>query len=206
MCLADSTNDARLVWYFAESYWFRGIGSLSEAVFSQWTNGDDSHSAPHPEPRVCESQTTQKSGLDDDYDMVTGASEEISYCSRWKPSGKQRKTCSSSQSPFRSTNTPAATEAEQISLASQQLGNNSNSRTLVTISIEVPIWWSLQPQQCPGLKRNSRNLRYLKTFSKQASKFRTIWLKKAESTTSILWWGKMRCKQSKSLATQSERI
>ena len=128
MCLAESRNDARFVWYFAESYWFRGIGSLSEAVFSQGTNGDDSQSAPHPEPRVSKSQITQKSGLDDGYDMVTGASEEISYCSRWRSSRKQRKTCSSSQSHFRSTNTLAATEVDQISLACQQLGNNSNSR------------------------------------------------------------------------------
>ena len=60
--------------------------------------------------------------------MVTGAPEESTYCSRWRSSVKERNTCFASQSHFRSKNTPETTEADQFSLAFQQLGNKSNSR------------------------------------------------------------------------------
>ena len=59
---------------------------------------------------------------------MTGAPEESTYCSRWRSSGRQRKTCSASQSHFGSKNSPETTEADQYSLAFQQLGNKSNSR------------------------------------------------------------------------------
>ena len=74
-------------------------------------------------------------------DMVTGATEEIShnphtmtatqegipYCSPTTSSGKQKKARSTSQPQFRSENTPATIEADQILLALQQLATNSNS-------------------------------------------------------------------------------
>ena len=73
--------------------------------------------------------------------MVTGATEEtrhnphtmtvtqekIPYCSPTNSSGKQKKTRSTSQPQFRSENTPATIEADQILLALQQLTTNSNS-------------------------------------------------------------------------------
>ena len=74
-------------------------------------------------------------------DMVTGATEEIRnnthtmtatqeeipYCSATTSSGKQKKARSTSQPQFRSENTPATIEADQILLALQQLATNSNS-------------------------------------------------------------------------------
>ena len=60
-------------------------------------------------------------------DMVTAVQEEIPYCSSGISSGKQKKARSTSQPPFRSENTPATIEADQILLALQQLATNSNS-------------------------------------------------------------------------------
>ena len=74
------------------------------------------------------------------HDMVTGATEqtgnyhdttdvheEVTYCSPSTSSGKQKKNRSTSQPQFRSENTPATIEADQILLALQQLTNNNNS-------------------------------------------------------------------------------
>ena len=58
--------------------------------------------------------------------MIT-TQEEISYCSPTTSSGKQKKARSTSQPQFRSENTPATIEADQILLALQQLATNSNS-------------------------------------------------------------------------------
>ena len=62
-----------------------------------------------------------------DRDMVTAVQEEIPYCSSGISSGKQKKARSTSQPQFRSENTPATIEADQILLALQQLATNSNS-------------------------------------------------------------------------------
>ena len=59
--------------------------------------------------------------------MVTGSQEEIPYCSPSTSSGKQKKARSTSQPQFRSENTPATIEADQILLALQQLATNTNS-------------------------------------------------------------------------------
>ena len=61
------------------------------------------------------------------YDMVTAVQGEIPYCSSGIPSGKQKTAPSTSQPQFRSENTPATIEADQILLALQQLPTNSNS-------------------------------------------------------------------------------
>ena len=53
--------------------------------------------------------------------------EEIPYCSTSTSSGRQKKARSTSQPQFRSENTPATLEADQILLALQQLATNSNS-------------------------------------------------------------------------------
>ena len=60
-------------------------------------------------------------------DMLTGVQEEIPYCSSGISSGKQKKARSTSQPQYRSENTPATIEADQILLALQQLVKNSNS-------------------------------------------------------------------------------
>ena len=60
-------------------------------------------------------------------DIITGVHEEVMYCSPSTSSGKQKKNRSTSQPQFRSENTPATIEADQILLALQQLANNKNS-------------------------------------------------------------------------------
>ena len=59
--------------------------------------------------------------------MVTATQEKIPYCSPTTSSGKQKKSRSTSQPQFRSDNTPATIEADQILLALQQVATNSNS-------------------------------------------------------------------------------
>ena len=59
--------------------------------------------------------------------MVTAVQEEIPYCSSAISSRKQKKAPSTCQPQFRSENTPATIEADQILLALQQLATNSNS-------------------------------------------------------------------------------
>ena len=60
-------------------------------------------------------------------DMVTAVQGDIPYCSSGISSGKQKKARSTSQPHFRSVNTRAAIEADQMLLALQQLATNSNS-------------------------------------------------------------------------------
>ena len=60
-------------------------------------------------------------------DIVTAVPEEIPYCSSGIYSAKQKKARSTSQPQFRSENTPATFEADQILLALQQVATNSVS-------------------------------------------------------------------------------
>ena len=59
--------------------------------------------------------------------MMTATQQEIPFCYPTTSLGKQKKACSTSQPQFRSENTPATNEADQIPLALQQLATNSNS-------------------------------------------------------------------------------
>ena len=59
--------------------------------------------------------------------MMTATQEGIPHCFPTTSSGKQKKARSTSQPPFRSENTRATNEADQILLALQQLATNSNS-------------------------------------------------------------------------------
>ena len=124
---------------------------------NQGTNEDDSQSDPHPEAGTFGNQTMRNFGqkyrrdmvtgvqrerkcfcgrdmvtgatkqICNRRDMVTGVHEEVTYCSPSTTSGKQKKNRSTSQPQFRSENTPATIEADQILLALQQLANNNNS-------------------------------------------------------------------------------
>ena len=57
---------------------------------------------------------------------MTGIHEEVIYCSPSTSSGKQQKNPSTSQPHFRSENTPATIETEQMLIALLQLANNNN--------------------------------------------------------------------------------
>ena len=107
---------------------------------SQGTNDDDSQNDPRPEAGLFHGQMTRNSGPGDGHDMVTGATEqignchnmtgvheEVTYCPPSTSSGKQKKNRSTNQPQYRSENTPATIEADQILLALQQLANNNNS-------------------------------------------------------------------------------
>ena len=93
----------------------------------QGTNEDSSQSDLHPIAIIFQSQTTRNSGPEDDYDMVTGVQEEITYYSPGTSWSKQKKTRSASQPPFLHENNLATIEADQVLLAIQQLAKNTNS-------------------------------------------------------------------------------
>ena len=123
----------------------------SRNVFSinQGTNEDDSQSDPHPEAghlisdredRHNMTTGAQREGtqthdmvtgvaeqIRSQRNMVTGVHEEVMCCSPSTSSGKQKKNRSTSQPQFRSENTPATIEADQILWVLQQLANNNNS-------------------------------------------------------------------------------
>ena len=91
--------------------------------------GDRSLNDPCPEV-VCSSHHSGNlngSELEKSHHMVTGAQEEIPYCSTGISSVEQKKARSTSQPQFCSENTPATIEADQILLAFQQSSTNSNS-------------------------------------------------------------------------------
>ena len=118
---------------------------------NQETHGDRSSNDPYPEVGYFphhsgelnspEAETISHTVTETYLHMVTGATgetghyphtmtaaeEEIRYCSPTTSSGKQKKARSTSQPQFRSENTPATIEADQILLALQQLVTNSNS-------------------------------------------------------------------------------
>ena len=107
----------------------------SRNVFSmnQGTNEDESQNDPHPEASLLTSGqqahdrvngVTEQTQIG--LDMVTRVHEEVMYCSPSTSSGEQKKNRSTSQPQFRSENTPATIEADQIFLALQQLANNKN--------------------------------------------------------------------------------
>ena len=80
------------------------------------------------EIRQCRDMVTGDSEeIRNGHDMVTAVQEETPYCFSGISSGKPKKALSASQPHFRSENTPATIEADQILLALQQLPTNSNS-------------------------------------------------------------------------------
>ena len=58
------------------------------------------------------------------HDMVTGVTEKVPFWSLGTSSGKQKKARSTTQPQFRSEDTPATIEADQILLALQQLATD----------------------------------------------------------------------------------
>ena len=106
---------------------------------SQGTNEDNSQNDPQPEAGLFHSQITQNSGPEEGHDMVTGVQketmyrhdmtgfhEEVTYCSPRASSGNRKSNRFTSPPQFRSENTTATIEADQILLALQQLANNNN--------------------------------------------------------------------------------
>ena len=91
--------------------------------------GDRSIHYPCPEAMfsACHTKNLNDSEQDETHHMVTGVQEGVPYCSPGTLAGKQKKARSTSQPQFRSENTPATIEADQIFLALQQGATNSYS-------------------------------------------------------------------------------
>ena len=106
-------------------------------VENQGTNEDESQSDPYPEAGIFRGQTTQIFGPKDCRDLVTGVQGEICYCSSGISTAKEKKARCTNQPQFRSENTPAIFEADQILLALQQLAMNSNSANVNNTSNRI---------------------------------------------------------------------
>ena len=98
---------------------------------------------------------------------MTATQEEIPYCSPTTSSGKQKKARSTSQPQFRSENTPATIEADQILLALQQLATNSNSANFNNNISRISKLPKSLTTTMPMFDRNQRNSNCLKIYSKR---------------------------------------
>ena len=123
--------------------------SRNVSSVNQGTNEEDSQNDPHPEAGLLNSSRDDRhdmvmgvhreeahgrdlvTGVTEQIrsqcDILAGVHEEVMYCSPSTSSEKQKKNRSTSQPQFRSENTPATIEADQILLALQQLASNNNS-------------------------------------------------------------------------------
>ena len=70
--------------------------------------------------------------------MVTGVHEEVTYCSPSTSSGKQKKNRCTSQPQFRSENTPATIEADQIFWPFSSWQITTILQTFIITSTEFP--------------------------------------------------------------------
>ena len=123
-------------------------------------NGPEAEDYPHT--------VTEATGEFRQYPYMTaGTQQEFTYCSRGTSSGKQKKVRCTSQPQFRSKNTPATIEADQVLLARQLLATNINSPNLTKISVKSQNCPNPLQQHCPLLMENWRNSICLKIFSKQ---------------------------------------
>ena len=99
-------------------------GPCPEVVFSShhsgYPNGSEMEKSPHMGTRGQEEIRNR-------HHVVIRFQEEIPYCSTGSPTREQKKARSTCQPQFRSENTPAILEGDQILLALQQLATNSNS-------------------------------------------------------------------------------
>ena len=155
---------------------------MSRNVFSmnQGTNEDDYQSDPHPEAGLLTSgredrhdmamgvQRERERESTQAHDMVTGVHEEVMYCSPRTSSGKQKKNRSTSQPQFRSENTPATIEADQILLALQQFANNNNSANFHNNINRISEL--AKSQRCLRLMGNLKSSNCLNICSKRVSK------------------------------------
>ena len=101
---------------------------------------------------------------------MTGVREEMPYCSPGISSGKQKKARSFSQPQFRSENTPATTEADQILLARQQLATNSYSVNFSNNVNKISKLLKSLTTTMPIFDRKSEKIALFKDLSRQVSK------------------------------------
>ena len=152
-------------------------------VGNQEPTEDRSQDDPHPKvgPFVYQSRHSTDSDPDEAPHMVTGVQErnryrpysvagfrdDIPYCSLGTSSGKQKKARSTSPPQFRTENTPATIEADQILSALQQLATNSNSVNFTKTSVESRNCVTPLQRQSPHLMEDQKSSNLLKIYSKQ---------------------------------------
>ena len=119
------------------------------------------------------------------HDMVTGVHEEVTYCSSSTSSGKQKKNRSTSQPQFRSENTPATVEADQILLALQQLVININSANFPNDINRVSKLPKSLTTTMPTFDGKSEKFKLFEDLFQTSLKIHNQ-LKRTEPTTSIL--------------------
>ena len=193
----------------------------SRNIFSirQGTNEDDSQSNLHPEAVIFNNQMKPNSGPEDGHDLVTGATEqirdrhdmtgvheEVTYCSPSTSSGNRKR----SVLPV-NRNSAVKTLLRRLKqtkfcwlFSSWQIP--TSLQISITILMEFPNCWSHSRKRCPRSTGNPKSSSCLKIVSKRASKSIFNWLKRTESTTSILSWGETPYKHLKTLKALPERI
>ena len=121
---------------------------------------EETHNGPYTVTRATERHdlvTGVTEEVRNGRDMLTAVQEEIPYCSSGISSGKQKKARSTSQPHFRSENTPATFEADQILLALQQLATNSNSANVNNTSNRISKLPKSLPTTMPTFDRKTEN-------------------------------------------------
>ena len=103
--------------------------------------------------------------------MLTRIQEEIPYCSPGTSSGKQKRARSTSQPQFRSENTPATIEADQILLAVQQLATNSDSVNFDNIVNRILKLPKALTTIMPTFDGKSENIELFEDLVQTSSKF-----------------------------------
>ena len=199
-------------------------------VENQGTNEDDSQSDPHPEGGLFRSQTTQNSGpeaghymvtgaterhdivtggseeIRNGHDMVTAVQEEIPYYSSGISSGKQKKVRCTSQPQFRSENTPATIEADQILLALQQLATNSNSANVNNNNNRISKLPKSLTTTMPTFDGKSEEFQLFEDLFQTSLKIHNQLTEEDKINYSTLSCVVMRCRRSKTSAARTERI
>ena len=123
----------------------------------------------------------RNANADNESDMVKCVPEVFTYCSPGTSSGEQKKNGSASQLPFRSQNSPATIEADQILLTLQKLVNNNNSAKFHSNIHRISKLPKSLATTMPRLTGKKKGLCYLMTSSEQASKSTFTGLRMTES-------------------------
>ena len=187
---------------------------------SRGTKEDDSQSDLHPKTGIFIDKTTQNSGPEDRHDMVTElqnrfatattVSQKFTKKSLTAPLGHHRESSRRTALPI-NCNSAVKTPLRRLKQTNFCWPFSSwHITTILQFSIttwtKFPECQSHSRQRCPRSTGNLKNSSCLKIFSKRASKSIMSWLKKTESTSSILSWGKTHYKHFKKSMALPERM
>ena len=139
------------------------------------------------------------------HDMVTAVQEEIPYYSSGISSGKQKKVRCTSQPQFRSENTPATIEADQILLALQQLATNSNSANVNNNKNRISKLPKSLTTTMPTFDVKSEKFQLFEDLFQTSLKIHNQLTEEDKIKYSTLSCVVMRCRRSKTSAARTER-